>query len=41
MIEQVLAAKTRQYAPANAVEQELVLAELMLHFVLVGLARAG
>lgn len=30
-----------EYAPANAVEQENVLQELMQHYVLAGQARAG
>lgn len=41
MIEKVLGEKLRQYAPKNAVDQENVLSELLQHFVLVGLSRAG
>ncbi|MFH1023372.1 MAG: nucleotidyl transferase AbiEii/AbiGii toxin family protein [Planctomycetota bacterium] len=33
--------RIRQYAPANAIEQENVIAEIMQHFVLAGLSRAG
>jgi len=31
----------REYAPANAIEQESVLAELLQHYVLASLSRAG
>ena len=41
MIEKILAAKIAEYGPADAVDQENVLAELMQHYVLAGLARAG
>jgi len=41
MIEDVLASKIEEYKPGNALEQENVLQELMQHFVLVGLAKAG
>jgi hypothetical protein len=41
MIERVLAAKIAQYAPRDALEQECVLAELLQHYVLVGLAKSG
>lgn len=41
MLNDVLEARLREYAPANAVEQENVLQELMQHYVLAGLARAG
>jgi len=41
MIEDVLSQKIREYAPASAIEQESVLQELMQHFVLSSLSRAG
>ncbi len=41
MIEQVLADKIKQYAPQNALEQENVLCELLQHFVLASLSKAG
>lgn len=41
MIERVLAEKIAHYAPGDPLEQESVLAELLQHYVLVGLARAG
>ncbi len=41
MIETVLQAKIAQYGPRDALEQESVLAELLQHYVLVGLARSG
>ncbi len=41
MIEDLLQDKIREYNPANALEQENVLQELMQHFVLASLARAG
>jgi predicted nucleotidyltransferase component of viral defense system len=41
MIKDLLAARLREYAPANALEQEHALAELMQHYVLASLARAG
>ena len=41
MLDKVLSTKIQEYAPANAVEQENVLQELMQHYVLVSLARAG
>ena len=41
MIGDVLAHKMREYAPANAIEQESVLAELLQHYVLASLSRAG
>ncbi|MCX6879338.1 MAG: nucleotidyl transferase AbiEii/AbiGii toxin family protein [Verrucomicrobia bacterium] len=34
-------AKLDQYAPSNAVEQDNILQEMMQHYVLAGLARAG
>lgn len=37
----VLSAKVRDYAPANPIEQENVLQELMQHYVLASLSRAG
>ncbi len=41
MIEDMLSARIGDYAPTNALEQENVLQELMQHFVLAGLSRAG
>lgn len=41
MIERVLANKIAQYGPQDAIDQEHVLAELLQHYVLAGLARAG
>lgn len=41
MMGRVVAAKLREYAPANAVEQDHVLQEMMQHYVLAALARAG
>ncbi|MBN2560007.1 MAG: nucleotidyl transferase AbiEii/AbiGii toxin family protein [Phycisphaerae bacterium] len=41
MLDRVLSARIRDYAPANAVEQENVLQELMQHYVLSSLSRAG
>lgn len=41
MIEDVLTQKIREYAPASAIEQENVLQEMMQHFVLSSLGRAG
>ena len=41
MIERVLAAKIAEYAPGDVQSQESVLAELLQHYVLVGLARCG
>lgn len=41
MMKDLLAARLREYAPANALEQEHALAEIMQHFVLASLARAG
>lgn len=41
MLDRVLGARIREYAPANPVEQENVLQELMQHYVLASLARAG
>jgi predicted nucleotidyltransferase component of viral defense system len=41
MIGDVLKNRIREYAPANAVEQENVLQELMQHYVLASLSRAG
>ncbi len=41
MIEKILAEKIEEYRPANALDQENILGELMQHFVLVSLARAG
>ena len=41
MIGDVLNTRIREYGPANSIEQENVLQELMQHYVLAGLARAG
>ena len=41
MIKDLLAARLREYAPANALEQDHALAEIMQHYVLASLARAG
>jgi len=41
MIERVWAAKIAEYAPRDALEQENVLAELLQHVVLAGLAKGG
>jgi len=40
MLDRVLSARIRDYAPANGVEQENVLQELMQHYVLSSLSRA-
>lgn len=41
MLSDVLHARIREYAPANAIEQENMLAELMQHYVLASLSRSG
>ena len=41
MLDRVLSARIRDYAPANPVEQENVLQELMQYYVLSSLSRAG
>jgi len=41
MLNRVLSARIQEYAPANPVEQENVLQELMQHYVLSSLSRAG
>ena len=41
MLSDVLQARIREHAPANAIEQENVLAELMQHYVLASLSRSG
>jgi predicted nucleotidyltransferase component of viral defense system len=41
MLDRVLSARLRDYAPANTIEQENVLQELMQHYVLASLSRAG
>jgi predicted nucleotidyltransferase component of viral defense system len=41
MLDKVLSARIREYAPTNQGEQENVLQELMQHYVLAGLSRAG
>ena len=41
MLDRVLSARIREYAPANLVEQDNVLQELMQHYVLSSLSRAG
>jgi hypothetical protein len=40
MIKDVVSARLREYAPANALEQELALAEILQHYILASLARA-
>jgi predicted nucleotidyltransferase component of viral defense system len=41
MLSKVLSARIREYAPANPIEQENVLQELMQHYTLASLSRAG
>ena len=41
MLGDVLQARIREYAPANAIEQESMLAELMQNYVLASLSRSG
>ncbi len=41
MLDRVLSAKLREYGPENAVDQDNVLQELMQHYVLASLSRAG
>lgn len=41
MLDRVWSAKLREYAPANPLEQENVLQELLQHHVLASLSRAG
>ena len=41
MLDRILNVRLRDYAPANPVEQENVLQELMQHYVLSSLSRAG
>lgn len=41
MLDRVLNVRIRDYAPTNPVEQENVLQEIMQHYVLASLARAG
>lgn len=41
MISDVLKSKIEEYAPTNALEQENVLQEIMQHYVLASLSRAG
>ncbi len=41
MLNKVLRSKLNEYAPQNAVEQENVLQELMQHYILAALSRAG
>jgi hypothetical protein len=41
MLDRVLSAKLREYAPANTIEQDNVLQEVMQHYVLASLSRAG
>lgn len=41
MIRDILHQRINDYAPANAIEQENVLQELMQHYVLVSLSKAG
>jgi len=40
MIGDIISERIREYAPADALEQENVLAELLQHFILAGLSRA-
>ena len=40
-MDRVLSARIREYAPASPIEQENVLQELMQHYVLSSLSRAG
>ena len=41
MLNRILSAKLNEYAPANAVEQENVFQEIVQHYVLASLSRAG
>jgi len=41
LLRDTLAARIREYRPANAIEQENVLQELLQHFVLASLSRSG
>ena len=41
MIEEVWTDRVKEYSPSNAIEQELVLTELIHQFVLASLARSG
>jgi len=41
VLDRVLSARIRDYAPANLIEQENMLQELMQHYVLSSLSRAG
>ena len=41
MLDRMLSAKLREYGPSNSVEQDNVLQELMQHYVLASLSRAG
>ena len=41
MIEETLSERIRDYGSSNALEQENVLQELLQHFVLAALSRAG
>ena len=41
MLSSVLQPRIREYSPANAIEQENMLAELMQHYVLASLSRSG
>lgn len=41
MLDKVLSSRIREYAPTNPVEQENVLQEMMQHYVLSSLSRAG
>ena len=41
LLSDVLQARVREYAPANGIEQENMLAELMQHYVLASLSRSG
>lgn len=41
MLDKVLSAKLSEYAPSNPLEQDNVLQELIQHYVLTSLSRAG
>ena len=41
MLDKVLSAKLREYGPENVIEQDNVLQELIQHYVLASLSRAG
>ena len=41
MLDRTLSARLALYAPANAIEQESVLQEILQQYILAGLSRAG